>query len=292
MNRLGWIVAGVLALAVVALAAGVVRGGPLDPLGTPGPTDSVRVPGTPISTLPFPINASGNYYLTRSLTGNSGITINASDVTLDLGGFTLDGTGSGYGIDDGGSARSNVVVRNGTVRDWNIGVYLQQSVRSSLHDLHVVGNGKGIIIGAGGMLAGLTVRENGSGIEIIQGSTDWGTVLAGSIISKSSFGAIFVAANNVWIHDNAIDATTGTGVYLSGSSSWNQVTDNRIVGASEYGVRIGTTGSGANVNTVARNVFMGTGILAVLDEGAGNRVGIFAVDGSLSATNPWSNVVY
>ena len=38
INRLGWIVAGVLALALVALAAGIVSGGPLDPPGAPGPT--------------------------------------------------------------------------------------------------------------------------------------------------------------------------------------------------------------------------------------------------------------
>jgi hypothetical protein len=38
INRAGWLVAGVLALCVVAAMTGVVSGGPLDPPGAPAPT--------------------------------------------------------------------------------------------------------------------------------------------------------------------------------------------------------------------------------------------------------------
>lgn len=38
MQRAGWAVAGALALAVLALAARAVQGGPLDPPGAPGST--------------------------------------------------------------------------------------------------------------------------------------------------------------------------------------------------------------------------------------------------------------
>ena len=38
INRAGWLVAGVLALFVVAAMTGVVSGGPLDPPGAPAPT--------------------------------------------------------------------------------------------------------------------------------------------------------------------------------------------------------------------------------------------------------------
>src|SRR5688572_3000664 len=97
--------------------AGLAGAGPLNPTTPPGSTDSVRLPGTPISSLPFTINAPGNYYVTRDLTANGagadGITINTSNVTIDLGGFALHG---GAGTDDGiVSIFPNTSVRNGAL---------------------------------------------------------------------------------------------------------------------------------------------------------------------------------
>src|SRR4030095_6606576 len=67
--------------------------GPLTPPGAAAPTmktlDQLE-PRTPISTLPFTISSPGSYYVTSNLTGvagQHGITINADNVTLDLGGF-------------------------------------------------------------------------------------------------------------------------------------------------------------------------------------------------------------
>jgi hypothetical protein len=89
-NALMLVLIFVALLAVIGMLATGVRGGPLDPPGAPGSTDSVRLPGTPISSLPYTINAPGSYYVTRNLSAVSGngITINADDVTLDLMGFT------------------------------------------------------------------------------------------------------------------------------------------------------------------------------------------------------------
>src|SRR5262245_30915896 len=67
------------------------------PAGTIAPTmkdlNTVE-PRTPISSLPFTIGLPGSYYLTRDLTGTSGqygIIVLASDVTLDMSGFALHG---------------------------------------------------------------------------------------------------------------------------------------------------------------------------------------------------------
>jgi len=84
-----------LATAVLTLPS-LFAQGPLAPLAAPGPLmkslDQIE-PRTPISSLPFMISSSGSYYFTKNLqftaTSGSAITINASDVTLDLGGFTL-----------------------------------------------------------------------------------------------------------------------------------------------------------------------------------------------------------
>lgn len=84
--------------------------------------------GTKITTTPYTINNPGFYYLGRNLTYNggttgAGITINASNVTLDLMGFTLSaGTYMvGVGIRIMTTA-GNVEVRNGTVRDFWDGI--------------------------------------------------------------------------------------------------------------------------------------------------------------------------
>ena len=80
--------------------------GSLTPPGAPAPTMKTLQqvePRTPISALPFTISNSGSYYLTANLTGaagSDGITILASDVTLDLNGFTMTGVRSGA-IDNG-----------------------------------------------------------------------------------------------------------------------------------------------------------------------------------------------
>jgi hypothetical protein len=75
--------------------------------------------GKEITSLPYTINASGMYYLSRTLTSAAGgITINSNDVTLDLMGFTLRGPGkagnSYNGIDVSGPF-GNVEIRNGTI---------------------------------------------------------------------------------------------------------------------------------------------------------------------------------
>jgi parallel beta-helix repeat protein len=111
--------------AVSALAAAQARAqGALDPPGAPAPTMkslSQIEPRTPIGELPVTLSASGSYYLTGNLTGGSGsngITVEADDVTIDLGGFVLAGvSGSLDGILVSGS-HVNLVIKNGTIRAW------------------------------------------------------------------------------------------------------------------------------------------------------------------------------
>jgi hypothetical protein len=96
--------------------------GSLTPPGAPAPTmktlDQIE-PRMPISSAPFTINVPGSYYLTTNLTVSSGngITIVASDVTLDLSGFTISSTdpaNSGRGIMSSG-ARINLAIYNGHI---------------------------------------------------------------------------------------------------------------------------------------------------------------------------------
>ncbi|MFL6536973.1 MAG: hypothetical protein ACJ8JD_02200, partial [Chthoniobacterales bacterium] len=77
-------------------------------------------PRTPIKSVPFAITTSGSYYFTgnRHFTAASGdaITISASDVTVDLMGFTLSSSaaakGNAFHLT---SSSGRVVIRNGAI---------------------------------------------------------------------------------------------------------------------------------------------------------------------------------
>jgi hypothetical protein len=85
--------------------------------------------GTKVSAVPYTITTPGFYYLAGNLSYNSttgnAITINANDVTLDLMGNILSGPGTAAGVVEAItiSGRTNVEVRNGTVRNFFVGVH-------------------------------------------------------------------------------------------------------------------------------------------------------------------------
>src|SRR5690242_10321750 len=85
-----------------------------------------------IAAVPFTISAPGNYCLDGDF-AYVGIAIDiiVDNVVLDLNGHTLDGVkGSGMGVR--AQDRSNITVRNGTVRNFNEGVYLGGSAAEGL----------------------------------------------------------------------------------------------------------------------------------------------------------------
>ncbi len=78
---------------------------------------------TVITGLPYTIQNSGYYYLASNLSANvaQGITIKTSNVTLDLGGYTIAQSGplaKAIGIDISGANKKNIVIRNGSLRGW------------------------------------------------------------------------------------------------------------------------------------------------------------------------------
>jgi hypothetical protein len=79
---------------------------------------------TKITSLPFTITASGNYKLTGNLTadGTDGIDVNASNVVIDLNGFSITQSSAGNAIGVYDLSSGNVVVQNGTISGFLAGV--------------------------------------------------------------------------------------------------------------------------------------------------------------------------
>src|SRR3972149_3450860 len=83
---------------------------------------------TPISACGGMLG-SDSYVLTQNIsTTGDCLTLTGDNITIDLNGFTIDGDDSGFdrGIVDGG-ARQNIVIRNGTIRDFSDGVLINNS---------------------------------------------------------------------------------------------------------------------------------------------------------------------
>ena len=95
-------------------------------------------PRIPIGAPGYVITNAGSYYLTGNLTSpaGNGITVQADDVSIDLNGFALIGTGANNGILVSGT-RTNLLVSNGTVRNWGSAVNAVNGNHSRFERLRV-----------------------------------------------------------------------------------------------------------------------------------------------------------
>jgi hypothetical protein len=121
-----------------------------------------------ITNLPFNINSPGSYYIVQSLpnsNGNHGITINCSDVKIDLNGFALNGdTNDPYdAICVLSGPLDNITIRNGIVRNWGrFGVNATNAMDSVITDIKAFGNGcGGIYAGQNAFLERCSANGNG-----------------------------------------------------------------------------------------------------------------------------------
>ncbi len=214
--------------------------GSLTPPGAPGPTMmtlSQIEPRTPISSLPFTISTPGSYYVTANLAttlNQNGIIIAADNVTIDLNGFTLSGGGgsSGEGI-WAATARQNVTVRNGTVRNWpgsGINLYDSGSGLVALQNIHSISNG----------FTGIAVK-NGSSV------TDClavGNGIRGILVDNDCRVEHCKASGNASLGIGAVancqllnNQSTGNGTGLSITGTSNLISGNVVMlNAANYGI--------------------------------------------------------
>lgn len=134
-----------------AARAGEVAQNPAQPPGGPiAPTDRIRLHKDTI-TLPFVIDKPGSYVLTSDLTGApgaDGLIVTASEVTIDLNGFTLrgvEGSGAGIVVPDGAGVL-RVAIFNGVVTGWgDWGIRLSRADGDTLLEgVEASRNGNGI----------------------------------------------------------------------------------------------------------------------------------------------------
>jgi YD repeat-containing protein len=219
----------------------------------------------PITFLPFKITAQGNYCFRGSqsvnISSGNAITIETDYVTIDLGGFKLGGGAGGPATLANGIYalnRKNIVIRNGNIRGFYRGVFIQDTSGYS----------------AGHMMEGISADENTNAGIWVEGT---GSIIRGNAVLNTGLGAVGpssdvfgIVARGVGprLIENAVTNTwvvgTGRAVAMSVSQAPGAVAlSNRAVND----VVAGSTG--------IEVVNSSSGVLLIANDVAGTEKGLF-----------------
>ena len=207
------------------------------------------------SGFPYFITSSGSYRLTGNLTVSAAfdaIDVTANNVTIDLNGFSIVGTGGGFGINASGN--NDVTVENGAVTGFTNGVDVGTS--GIVRNVHADGNTGGIFGGNNTVIEGCTANSSTTfnGITCAAGCAISGNTANGNAGVGINSGNGSVISGNTAFHNtsNAGINCFGSGCLITGNTAFN----NSIgIAASD-----GTTGYAGNVLDQTTNVGGGTNL--------------------------------
>jgi hypothetical protein len=191
---------------------------------------------TPIATLPVTITQSGIYCLTSdfalNMAADVAIRINVANVVLDLNGHTIDNAKAGAATSAAGIYASqvrNVVVKNGVLRGFAIGVFandVSPFTRSYGWVIEDVRTDRSTQVGLMVWGRDCTVRRN----QIVS--------TGGSTLQADATGIILVGPRHRAIDNDVITVTapgTSGGITFGVESDNGMAVGNRVT-ATQYGI--------------------------------------------------------
>jgi parallel beta-helix repeat protein len=184
---------------------------------------------------------------------NDSIVVERNNTVVDGNGYTLQGIGSGTGIDLDG--RTNVTVRNTQIKNFSYGIWLRYSNNNSISGNNIAANERdGIylypssnynsVVGnnitennndginlwgsSGNNIVGNNITNNNYGISLSYSS---GNIISGNNITNNNYGGIWLySSSGSIISGNNITANNQTGIHLDSSLdniiSGNNITNN------------------------------------------------------------------
>jgi len=253
-----------------------------------------------------PISRIGDTY---TLTDNiyESIFIQKSDITLDGAGYTIQGSGSGYGIYQNGI--TNILLKNLMVKEFSFGINLQYSdsntiTSSSISDdrwwgIYLLQSNDNIISysnvsnNQGGIAISISNNNDISYNTIISNTRYFGlalsnsmnnTILHNNILSNKGFGIRFSASsNNSIMNNNVLNNGKGIAVYVGSNNALmrNNISSNDWEGI--YFMQANT--NTANLNNVTENeygTYIDTSSNNIITENifSSNTYGIYSSSGN------------
>lgn len=176
---------------------------------------------------PKVIDAPGKYRVIRNIVAEGTIlTITASDVALDLGGFFLETTGAEPVVRIAPTLLENVSIVNGRIRGGSVGVLADRVTRLALSELDVVGSGVGFYL-----------DDNDA------------VTVEGNSVRAISRGIELDGCSNCRITDNAVLGGFDSGIGLQAGAA-SEIARNRVTNTT-LALRIGGTGMRVAANQLS-----------------------------------------
>ena len=207
-----------------------------------------------------------------------GVWIGADDVTLDLNGHTISGTGAGMGIRN--QAFDRVVVENGVVTGFQGGIWLLGTIENRLSNLTVTANDLdgirllplgGTVASSGNVIEHSRIHGNGQGIVLIRST---GNRLDENVVAgNDKEGVQLTDSSGNRIETNSVsdngqpDFARKVGIALSRSHD-NRIAQNSVSGHLGEGITL----EGSHGNQLQRNLLEDNGYSIYLKDSNGNSV--------------------
>jgi parallel beta-helix repeat protein len=169
--------------------------------------------------------------LTANITSDAdGIVIERDNIVVDGAGYTVTGSGNGNGITL--TDRSNVTVRNMTIKNFQYGIRLDSSSNNTLSGNNVTAN-------------------NGYGIRLDSSSNN--NTLSGNNVASNGDGIGLDYSSNNNLSGNNVTANNQNGIYLVSSSNNNVLSGNNVTANKHDGIELAASSG----NTLSGNVMGG-----------------------------------
>ena len=179
---------------------------------------SIYPPTAPISSLD-----NVTYTFTSNVV-NDTIVVERDNIVVDGAGYTLQGNGTGTGIDLSG--RSNVTIKNTEIKSFRNGIYLRVSNNNTISGNNIANNGRGFWLydSSNNIIDGNNITENTSyGFEFDSSSNN---TVSGNDITNSRIGIhLDRSSKNTFRNNDASKNKYNFGVYGSSLSHYIQDID-------------------------------------------------------------------
>jgi len=208
--------------------------------------------------------SNSSYVLVRNIfsSGQNCLVVNASNITIDLRGFSIVGNGNGVGI-VANIPVEGITVRNGIVKGFAVGISLGGSgnlveemhvdnntdtgmllgTSSIVHHVIAQGNlNNGIIVTAAGTIKDSVLRFNGNNPASVGLSAGSGSTVTGNTIWGSIGTGLFASLGSTVMGNSVSDTNPGVGMSIICPSN---VKDNTATANTSANLVL--TGEGCNV---------------------------------------------